>query len=361
MIRYLYYVFFIMSFLGLCGSCAEQKEKTEGLCIDIDSLRDQPCQFEAHIERYVVLDTTKALVNPSDKYIFKNHNIYISDRKNSVHIFSDSGKYVNSIARRGKGPGEYLVVSDFDVDDQGDIYVLCARSKKIIKYHAPDYFLFDVMNMDKQVTEMCLQGDNIWVGNIFTNSDKLPGLGLFKDGIVTPVIEARKDFDELSDKFIKLKDKSFCPSDDGLLFNQRLSREVYRLNGGKEELLFTVQSSLPVDTEDRDANSFKGFQSVYRSGDLILGHIWQSGNTYPLLLISDLSTGKSSLCMPGDIGFPVFCGTFSIREDRFVGLMCASLLAQGRSAETREALKKIGTTITPESNPVIVEFTISPK
>ena len=57
-----------MSFLGLCGSCAEQKEKTEGLCIDIDSLRDQPCQFEAHIERYVVLDTTKALVNPSDKY-----------------------------------------------------------------------------------------------------------------------------------------------------------------------------------------------------------------------------------------------------------------------------------------------------
>ena len=104
-----------MSFLGLCGSCAEQKEKTEGLCIDIDSLRDQPCQFEAHIERYVVLDTTKALVNPSDKYIFKNHNIYISDRKNSVHIFSDSGKYVNSIARRGRGPGEYLVVSDFDV------------------------------------------------------------------------------------------------------------------------------------------------------------------------------------------------------------------------------------------------------
>ena len=65
--------------------------------------------------------------------------------------------------------------------------------------------------------------------------------------------------------------------------------------------------------------------------------------------------------MPGDIGFPVFCGTFSIREDRFVGLMCASLLAQGRSAETREALKKIGTAITPESNPVIVEFTISPK
>lgn len=39
---------------------------------------------------------------------------------------------------------------------------------------------------------MCLQGDNIWVGNIFTNSDKLPGLGLFKDGIVTPVIEHEK-------------------------------------------------------------------------------------------------------------------------------------------------------------------------
>ena len=353
-------VILIVFLWGLCNSCTVQEKKTEGLRIDIDSFQNQACQFDVHIERYIVLDTTEVLVNSSDKYIFKNQNIYISDRKGSIHIFSDSGKYVNSISRQGRGPGEYLIVSDFDVDTQGNVYVLCANSKKIIKYHEPDYLSSDVMEMDKQVTEICLQENNVWVGNIFTADDKLPGLGLFEDGVVTPTVEAREDFDNLSGEYIKLKNKSFYFSDKNLLFNQRLSREVYQLKEGKKELLFTVQSRLPVDTEEKDASDFKGFRSVYRSGDLILGHLWQSGNTYPLLLISDLSTGKSSLCMPNDIGFPVFGGTFCMKDDHFIGLMDASLLAKGSAPETRKILKKIGT-ISPESNPVIVEFTLFPK
>lgn len=76
------------------------------------------------LARYVVLETTpQSLIQRMDKVQFDGGRIYIlSTAQNSVFIFDDSGKFIKTFDRYGRGPGEYTSITDFEVAD-GRIYV----------------------------------------------------------------------------------------------------------------------------------------------------------------------------------------------------------------------------------------------
>ena len=59
-------------------------------------------------------------------------NIMDHDFTKKVFVFDDRGNFLRSIGRKGKGPGEYILLQAFDVDEKQDYYLLNAQKKKLI-------------------------------------------------------------------------------------------------------------------------------------------------------------------------------------------------------------------------------------
>ncbi len=87
-------------------------------------------------EKWIVpLETTdENIISQIDKLEIYNDCFYILDNtQDIIFIFDKSGRYITKIADFGRGPDEYLRISDFHIDDRM-IYVLAGGNRKIMCY-----------------------------------------------------------------------------------------------------------------------------------------------------------------------------------------------------------------------------------
>lgn len=70
--------------------------------------------------------------------------MYILDKRSQkVLIFDDQGKFVLSIKNRGNGPGEYIQLIDFSLDNKGRLVLYSDIPGKIIFYSNTGDFLYE--------------------------------------------------------------------------------------------------------------------------------------------------------------------------------------------------------------------------
>jgi len=97
-------------------------------------------QLDSIIEelQMIQLETnSECLIGSTQKGIWRNKKIYIFDSfrsKNAIHVFDVEGKHFGTILKTGRGPGEYRDIMDFDVDENGKIYILNTSGGSIIVY-----------------------------------------------------------------------------------------------------------------------------------------------------------------------------------------------------------------------------------
>jgi hypothetical protein len=54
--------------------------------------------------------------------------VYVVDTQNNrIQVFTSDGHYLKSIGKQGSGPGEFLLIHDLDIDDNGILHVLDSR------------------------------------------------------------------------------------------------------------------------------------------------------------------------------------------------------------------------------------------
>jgi len=84
---------------------------------------------------YIFLDP-EYLVGKISRLLFFNNNIYVQDEiTDRIVVFSMNGKYMFHINNKGKGPLEYLKISDFTIDEaNGNILIYDEQSHKILSY-----------------------------------------------------------------------------------------------------------------------------------------------------------------------------------------------------------------------------------
>lgn len=60
------------------------------------------------------------------KVLIQDQRIYVFDKviSKALFVFDIEGNFLFRVSKRGKGPGEYLYLSDFDLDEQGNIYLM---------------------------------------------------------------------------------------------------------------------------------------------------------------------------------------------------------------------------------------------
>lgn len=117
-----------ISCLSIC--CKEEKREQSGKILQIDI----PLQAdETHLpadslfcgKEILALETTPDnLISKVDKLEMTNDRLYLLDeQQDMIFIFDRKGKYITKIADIGRGPAEYIEISDFHIDN--DVLYLC--------------------------------------------------------------------------------------------------------------------------------------------------------------------------------------------------------------------------------------------
>ncbi len=97
--------------------------------------------------KYIPLENSDnaSLINRVDDLRFTNDGIYICDKSNaSILRFDLGGKFVHRYQHRGRGPGEYINIYQFDVNETtGNISIYDGSSNRVLVYSSSDIFLYD--------------------------------------------------------------------------------------------------------------------------------------------------------------------------------------------------------------------------
>lgn len=99
--------------------CNTSNNQSSDIYVDLDS-KEEVSIFDifSKIEIIPLETSDTCLIGSIDKLILYDSKYYLLDTKqNCVSIFSQDGKFIQNIKRVGRGPGEYLYVYDFSINE----------------------------------------------------------------------------------------------------------------------------------------------------------------------------------------------------------------------------------------------------
>lgn len=143
--------------LFLFNNCNFKKDKFHEPDLDFSDMQEIAIEIESKDElllstifqdiKCIALQTSgNNLIRYVDKLISFNDHFYILDvRENSLFIFKEDGSFENQIKKVGHGPGEYLQLTDFIIDEEENVIELYDKSlQKIYKFSLDGSFLQEV-------------------------------------------------------------------------------------------------------------------------------------------------------------------------------------------------------------------------
>lgn len=138
-----------------CGSDRQDAEGLTHLSVNMESVQEKVCAsaIAKSVECVPLATSNDLLLNDIVKVVHAGGNIYIADRMN-LYKFDKTGSLLDKISKPGSGPGEYVNITDFVLNTDGTVWVLCRSSKQLINYDW-DGAVIDSIKL------------NYWVGNIY--------------------------------------------------------------------------------------------------------------------------------------------------------------------------------------------------
>lgn len=114
----------------------------------------------------VELDTSKdSYIANIDRIYRDNRFIYILDnRLHAVFIFDLGGKFIRRFYEIGRGPGEYIQLSDFLVDNRGRIYLMADIPEKLI-IRDSDGGMLEQRPLNESYMDFCITEKNFVFAN----------------------------------------------------------------------------------------------------------------------------------------------------------------------------------------------------
>lgn len=157
----------LFSFLFLYSCQRQTQESLPTLKITLGNTSDQLNLSEIALSAQCIpLETNDSvIIDKIVRVVSKKNVIYVADR---FSIFKyDDGKFQGKLDRHGIGPEEYIHISDFLVDEDGDIWILSRSGQCLYKYEW-DGTLRDTIKLDFWASKMSLLDKEnmlLYIGN----------------------------------------------------------------------------------------------------------------------------------------------------------------------------------------------------
>ena len=154
---------------GICffSSCQRQLDANAKIVkVSVDQA-DEEYLASSFIRNYKIipLETNEnCLLSSIDKIKKVNEKLFVLDRvNNAIFIFRESGEYLQSLFKVGNGPGEYVQIMDFDVEDDC-LYVLDFPRQAILKYNE-DLSYEGMVQYSTMASQFLISGEKIFLYN----------------------------------------------------------------------------------------------------------------------------------------------------------------------------------------------------
>jgi len=109
-------------------------------------------------------DNIHVVIDELSRIVFHNEKFYIMERaNNALMVYSKEGIYEKSIGKIGNGHGEYVMMSDFAIDNDS-IYILDAGKHKINIYDITGDYIHS-LDYEENVYEYTIDHGYLWFYN----------------------------------------------------------------------------------------------------------------------------------------------------------------------------------------------------
>lgn len=91
---------------------------------------------------------------PRDIDVDNSSNIYVADEGSmSIKVFNQTGKFIKTIGRRGRGPGEFLSLRALNINSDGELLVVNGLGFRVTKFNLEGEVL-DTYSMSKKTQDI---------------------------------------------------------------------------------------------------------------------------------------------------------------------------------------------------------------
>lgn len=179
----------------------------------------------------VVLDSDEDfLFSQIDKAVCRCGNIYLLDWiQRKIFTYDMEGNALSVLSRKGRGRGEYLQITDFDVDADGHIWICDSQQDRLLEYGPDGLVSFIASGYDLQMLR-CLDGNRFLFQLAPWDDSSYSGKELLLSGLTLDVEDAFIEYGDFVDPNYQLPSLGFSDNGTDIFYHQPIDDDVYRIN-----------------------------------------------------------------------------------------------------------------------------------
>ena len=189
---------------------------------------------------YVILDTEtqEAMFRGADKILFKNGKLYLLDQASrKIIVFDRNGSLDMSLSKRGRGPGEYLQITDFDVDDEGNIWLVDGQRNLLLTYSSNGKFLRS-KNLQYEVEFIkCLSSDSLLLSLAPWDASRYKRSTILLVNRELDVADAMIERDSATDPNYVFPTIGFTDTGECVLYHRPINDKVFGITSVRRKIL----------------------------------------------------------------------------------------------------------------------------
>lgn len=161
----------------LLVACEQPKDTAEGTICGFDQAESPNGQGVSVASfELVPLEASEASMITSVKYVACVDSLVLVQTSEALLVFGRSGRFITQIGRMGSGPGEYVTMSAFAVDErQRRVCLVDEASKRFLFYGYDGTFLIekkmDAATMPLWIQQAVFDGDDLVCTHMMFNSE----------------------------------------------------------------------------------------------------------------------------------------------------------------------------------------------
>lgn len=336
--------------LAGCSSEPQERNTIRFASLEKKTLADFPDEI-IESRSFIKFDSTdpEFLFNDVDNVKIQNGRIYLLfwHRHNDTRllVFDMQGKGVMALARTGQGPEEYYQISDFDVDQNGNIHIIDGNRDELIVY-GPEGNFIGRQKLPYEVDDIrCLpSGDYLFVLCNW-NTGQCAGRKVI---LAAPDLSVKKEYfrygENLDFNFI-LSSNVFTGTSAGFAaFNESLNDNIYVFNsvGDLTDSLridFTGRIIPEDEKSDVEKNILRNETYTCLSGhntlidDYVVGNMY-SGRAFSYLIDPENSTIYSDFGKKRADAFSLIIGATG--DGRIISYLRPEMFGQDKATHIPE-------------------------
>lgn len=286
---------FLLSFI--CVGCREKSsslvEETiplysyqQELLSDLEPFTDSTFVVELKSEGNEVFGVPAKCVFHDSKIIVLEKVGYTEQK---LRVFDASGTYLCQVGETGRGPGEYLDISDFAVSPDGFVWIEDARANRVLKY-GPDYRYVESVPMPVDVECFVFLDDNTLLAGIAPWESDGHQIVVTDTQFVAKSVEL--SFSKYNDPNFRFSSPSFMKDNSRYFYSRPIDDNIYLCDASgaliKRYYLDFGKATVPL--EDRvdagnkiEYNYFKDYTLLLSFGVVgeryVIGRMYDKGYT----------------------------------------------------------------------------------